>query len=81
MLEKLHGLTSKILAQSDTYAGAIVATGGSSRLHATDDFQLTVFSFGCCYMSLPIATGGHKLTVFLVVAATGRYQSLQVDTS
>ena len=24
----------------------LVSTGGSSGLHATDDFQLTVFSFG-----------------------------------
>ena len=38
----------------------LVATGGSSRLHSTDDFQLTVFSFGCCYMLLPVATGGHN---------------------
>ena len=38
----------------------LVAASGSSRLYATDDFQLTVFSFGCCYMLLPFATGGHK---------------------
>ena len=38
----------------------LVATGGSSRLYATDDFQLTVFSFGCCYMLLPVATGEQK---------------------
>ena len=64
--------------QSDLMLEQSVATDGSSRLHATDDFQLTVFSFGCCYMSLPVATGGHKLTVF---SFSSCYRSLQVDTS
>ena len=56
----------------------LVATGGSPRLQATDDFQLTLLSLGSCYRSPPVATGGQ---CFLLVAATGRYQSLQVDTS
>ena len=54
----------------------LVAIGGSSSLHATDDFQ---FSFGSCYMSLvPVARGGHKLTLFSFGSC---YRSLQVEAS
>ena len=81
-----HKLT--VFSFSSCYRSLPVATGGH---------KLTVFSFSSCYRSLPVATGGTQVddvcfdscykslpvavVAFVFLSATGRYRSLQVDTS